>query len=804
MHNTNTKRSIVTPTTLVIFGATGDLMQKKIVPALFHLFRKQKLPALFNVIGFSRREISDEAFRKSIFNTLSDHTDISDTTCKKFCELFSYQQGFFEHTEAYQKLAKTLKERNEHWGVCPNTLFYLAVPPQQYESIFINLAASGLTNPCSPKEGWSRVLVEKPFGRDLKTAEKLDALLGKLFKEIQIYRIDHYLAKEMVQNILAFRFSNNLFEKIWDKNSIEKVEIRLWETIGVEDRGNFYDGLGALRDVGQNHLLQMMALLTMDHPKNFSAETIREKRSELLERLAVPSPKEIKTFTFRAQYDGYRNIRGISPGSITETYFAMRAHLLHPRWEGVPFILESGKRLDRQIKEAVITFRHPTACLCPNHEPHRKNTITIALEPEEKIIVSFWSKKPGLEFELQERDFSFLMRSAGTKNQYTKEYEKLLYDCIIGDQTLFVTSREVQAMWRYIDPIIKAWQKNSVPLAAYRPGSEKPIVESRRILEEAVPASIIPKKEIGIVGLGKMGGNMARRLIEKGWLVYGYNTTPDVTKNLEKEGLHGAYSLQEMMEKISSPRIVWLMVPASAKASAGKPAGKPVDEVLFGKNGLAKQLKKGDVVIDGGNSFYKDSVRRFKKLKRNGVHFVDIGVSGGPAGARYGASLMIGGEKKVFQALEPLCNDLAVSGGYQFFEGSGAGHFIKMIHNGIEYGMMQALAEGFTILKKSTYQLDLTRIADVYNHGSVIESRLIDWLKKALELYGKDLKNISGSVGHTGEGVWTVKTAKELNIKVKILEEALRFRIASKKNPSYTGKILSALRKQFGGHQAMK
>lgn len=779
------------PTVFVIFGATGDLMAKKITPALFHLFEKQKLPKLFQVVGVARREFSNEQFQDDIAQIVTQHTPkVDQQKLAQYLKLFSYQQGFFDKKQDYEKLAKALGGVDGAWQVCSNKLFYLAIPPQFYEIIFQNLAQSGLTKPCSEEEGWTRIIVEKPFGKDLKTAENLDALLGKLFKEIQIYRIDHYLAKEMVQNILAFRFSNNLFEKTWDKDSIEKVEIKLWEKIGAEDRGSFYDGVGALRDVGQNHLLQIVALLTMDHPVNFSAEIIREKRTEMVNMLTAPSKEEIQKFTFRAQYDGYQNIKGVEPRSITETYFKVRAYLAHPRWEGVPFILESGKRLKEQIKEAVITFRHPIPCLCSSDEAHYKNKITISLEPEEKITLAFWSKKPGLEFELEERDFSLLMREAGKKKQYTEEYEKLLYDCIIGDQTLFVTSREVQAMWKYIDPIIEAWQKDVVPLATYKADSEEPIIKSDWINKGAIPTKVIIKKEIGIVGLGKMGANLARRLIEKGWRVYGYNRSPEVTQNLEKEGLRGAYQLKEMVGKLSSPRIVWLMVPA----------GKPVNEVLFGKEGLVKQLKRDDIVIDGGNSFYKDSFARFKKLKKEGIHFIDVGVSGGPSGARYGASLMIGGEKKIFEKLKLLFADLAQEGGYQFFDGAGAGHFVKMAHNGIEYGMMQAIAEGFAVLKKANYKLDLTRVADVYNHGSVVESRLVDWLKKAFELHGQDLGDVKGSVEHTGEGEWTVKTAKEMIIETKIIEEALKFRINSEKNPSYSGKILSALREQFGGH----
>jgi 6-phosphogluconate dehydrogenase len=296
------------------------------------------------------------------------------------------------------------------------------------------------------------------------------------------------------------------------------------------------------------------------------------------------------------------------------------------------------------------------------------------------------------------------------------------------------------------------------------------------------------KREIGIVGLGKMGGNLARRLVEKGWLVVGWNRTATVTQALEKEGLRGAYSFKEFVQKLTPPRVIWIELPA----------GAVVEEAL---KELTPLLSAGDIVVDGGNSYFKDALRRAKTLAKKKIEFVDVGVSGGPGGARHGASLMIGGKRETFAKLEPLFYDLARENGYQFFAGYGAGHFVKMVHNGIEYGMMQALAEGFAILKKSKYKLDLTRVADIYNHGSVIESRLVGWLEKAFELHGEDLGDVSGSVKHTGEGAWTVKTVKEMKLKAKIIEGALQFRIQSEKNPSYTGKILSALRGQFGGHE---
>ncbi len=306
------------------------------------------------------------------------------------------------------------------------------------------------------------------------------------------------------------------------------------------------------------------------------------------------------------------------------------------------------------------------------------------------------------------------------------------------------------------------------------------------------------KKEIGIIGLGKMGGGIVLQLLEQGWSVHGHKRTKSTARELIEKGMRFADSPAELVVTISSPRVVWLMVPARDKTQKG--AGNPVDELLFGKEGIANLLVKGDIIIDGGNSFYKDSIRRSKRLSARGIKFIDVGFSGGPHGARHGGCLMIGGDEKTFRRLEPLFKALALPGGYQFFKGAGAGHFVKMVHNGIEYGMMQSIGEGFAILKKSKYKLDLARVADIYSTGSVIESRLTKWLMKALAQHGEDLRDVSGTVAHTGEGEWTAKAARELKVEAKIIEESFKFRVRSAKKPSYTGKVVSALREQFGGH----
>ncbi|MBI5913358.1 glucose-6-phosphate dehydrogenase [Candidatus Azambacteria bacterium] len=770
------------PTVFVIFGATGDLARRKIFPALFELKKKGALPDRFAVVAFSRREWDDAMFRDYVKGMLG--AENTDSEVAAFLKLIHFQHGTFEDKGSYDDLHGALARIDEEWKLCTNKLFYLATPPENYKNILAHLHRSGLTAPCSPEEGFTRVLVEKPFGKDLATAEALDALLGKLFKEEQIYRIDHYLGKEMLQNILHFRFSNNLLEDVWSNKYIKRVEVRLWEQKGVETRGAFYDGLGALRDVGQNHVLQMAALVAMEQPAAFTAEAVRVNRAAILETVKIFTTEEIKRHTFRAQYLGYRDIAGVKSDSTTETYFKTQLFFDHPRWQGVEFTLESGKRMKEQRKEVIVYFRHPRPCLCPDGG-HVQNTVHFTLEPKEEIRMNIWAKKPGLTNELAERALTFTYREASERVQYIEEYERLLVDAIAGDQMLFLSTNEVRAMWKFIDPIVHAWDKKAVVLASYAPDTSEAATQA----QYAERVAMMPKA-IGMVGLGKMGGGIAMQLLEKGWEVAGTTRDAEKAEKFKKNGMKIAADYADMVRRLPSPRVVWVMVPA----------GEATEETIFGKEGLAKHLEKGDILIDGGNSFYKDSIRRAKQLKKKGIRFVDVGVSGGPGGARRGACIMVGGERASYEYLHQLFADFTVSGGIGFFDGHGAGHFVKMVHNGIEYGMMQAIAEGFLILKKSKLKLDLARVADIYNSGSVIESKLINWLTEAFDVYGQDLKTISGSVKRTGEGDWTVKTAKELKVRAKVIEESVKFRKLSAKNPDYAGKVLSALRNRFGGH----
>jgi len=293
--------------------------------------------------------------------------------------------------------------------------------------------------------------------------------------------------------------------------------------------------------------------------------------------------------------------------------------------------------------------------------------------------------------------------------------------------------------------------------------------------------------KLGYIGLGKMGHNMVERLVEKGHEVFAFDVSEDARKLAEEVGAKPMDSIEHLIKSLEAPRLVWIMVPH-----------KSVDKVI---SKLLPNLEKGDVVIDGGNSFYKDSVRRAQDITGKGIKFLDVGVSGGPGGARKGACLMVGGEREDYKKFKPLFQDLSQDAGYSYMGRHGAGHFVKMVHNGIEYGMMQSIAEGFDLMGQSGFDLDLKEVSRLYNHGSVVESRLVGWLQDGFEEFGEAMEEVSGSVEQSGEGRWTSETAKELGVPAKVIDDAVQFRLDSKDNPSYIGKLLSAMRNQFGGHK---
>ena len=461
------------PTIFVILGITGDLAGRKLLPALLELFSKNLLPQRFAIVGFSRRTFSREEFRELIREHLNVRPgQFREEDIKHFLDHMTYEQGLFNDPVSYNRLAERLQTIDDRWGQCSNKIFHLSVPPNLYEGILTHLANSKLTLPCDDMTGWTRVLIEKPFGNDINTARSLDRMLGKLFKEKQIFRIDHYLAKEALQNILAFRFTNPIFESIWSRQHIDKVHIKLFEKGDLADRGAFYDDIGAVRDMGQNHMLAMLALIAMNKPTSFVTEAIRSERANILKYLKVIPRKLLKTSVVRGQYTGYLRERGVKPGSNTETYFRIRAEVGNARWKGVPFYLESGKALAESKTEIDVYFKESSQGILRRKSASGDipNILTFRIQPDEGIKLKFNVKTPGYGFDVEPKTLRFKYSDVSSfKDAIPNDYERLIRDAFSGDQTLFASTDEIIASWKFITPIIE--NLNILPLKLYEKGA---------------------------------------------------------------------------------------------------------------------------------------------------------------------------------------------------------------------------------------------------------------------------------------------------------------------------------------------
>jgi glucose-6-phosphate 1-dehydrogenase len=446
------------PTTLVVFGATGDLVKTKLFKAIVHLAGRGLLPS-FRVVAFGRRQMTDESYRQFLIDAVSGlgFGDFNALLSRTY-----YVEGLFEDRAAYVRLGRKLKEIDEReFSRCSNKIFYLAVPPALYEVLIQQLAASGLTIPCGGELGWTRILIEKPFGSNLKSAERLDLLLGKSFKEEQIFRIDHYLAKESLQNILTFRFANLIFGPLWSRRFIERVRIDFFEERMVGSRGAFYDSLGALLDVGQNHSLAMLSLIAMERPASQLVKDIHAARARVINHLTLRRPFSFQTIV-RGQYDGYRGEVGVSADSDSETYFSLETEIRNRRWRGVPFILRSGKALAESKVEISLIFK--------KNADGESNKLVFRIQPEEEIAIKFFARKAGLQGQGDQTEEKWLsFRPDEVSVGSPDAYERVLHDAILGDQTLFSSTAEVMAAWRFIGRVKKIWRK--IPLRIYKKGS---------------------------------------------------------------------------------------------------------------------------------------------------------------------------------------------------------------------------------------------------------------------------------------------------------------------------------------------
>ena len=485
------------PNIVVLFGATGDLAHRKVVPALYHLWAGDLLPERFALVCFGRRELSDDAMRQALRASLDQHArvkPIDETRWKSFAACISYVRGAFDDPASYAALATRLDAIDRSAGTSGNRLFYLATPASSFPEIVRGLGAAGLDHETT-ESGWRRIVIEKPFGRDADSAIKLNREVGKVFRESQVYRIDHYLGKETVRNILIFRFGNLIFEPIWHRRYIDHVQITVAEAIGVEGRGAFYEETGALRDILQNHLLQLLTLVAMEPPATLDAEALRDEKVKVLRAVRLIAPELVEGQVVRGQYGpgwvgatevpGYRSEPEVDAASETETFVAARFEIDDWRWAGVPFYLRAGKRLPKRATEIAIQFKDvPQRLFSPVGDDPEANLLVIRIQPDEGILLRFAAKVPGLGIDVRPVNMDFAYGSAFTVES-PDAYETLILDALLGDASLFTRADEVEAAWRIVDPIMESWLSGAEPtLPNYAAGTWGPEAADQLLTRE--------------------------------------------------------------------------------------------------------------------------------------------------------------------------------------------------------------------------------------------------------------------------------------------------------------------------------
>ncbi|HEY7135006.1 MAG TPA: glucose-6-phosphate dehydrogenase [Acidimicrobiia bacterium] len=477
--------SVAVSAALVVFGATGDLAHRKLYPALASLAGRHQLPRKLAIVGVARTEMNDDDFRDEVFKAVvaAGKDPAEQQAFENRDIIFRYVSGSFDDDDTYARLADVLNECDERHAISANRLYYLATVPQMFVRVAQGLGKVGLA---AEREGaFSRIIIEKPFGHDLDSARELNAQIHEVFDEHQIYRIDHYLAKETVQNILALRFANAIFEPLWNRRYVDHVQITVAEQLGVEHRGTFYEHAGALRDIVQNHVLQVLALTAMEPPASFEADPIRDEKVKALRSIRPFVPDHMEERVVRGQYtagivDGvevpaYRDEEGVSPSSKTETYLALELDIDNWRWAGVPFYIRTGKRLPKRMTEVVLRYKQVPFLPLPSTavDSVEPNEMVMRIQPDEGIELSFAAKVPGSPFRVRTQQLSFSY-SRSFAERAPEAYERVLFDALLGDPTLFIREDEVEQAWRIVQPLIDAFREGRVPLSFYPAGTWGP------------------------------------------------------------------------------------------------------------------------------------------------------------------------------------------------------------------------------------------------------------------------------------------------------------------------------------------
>ncbi len=471
-------RQMPDPCAVIIFGASGDLTRRKLMPSLFSLSCEGLLPDQFSIVGVARSKMSEDDFREKIKEGVEAHSRIKSSQCNKwdsFAKNVFYHRANYDDPQAYKSLNKLLAKIDKQVGGACNCLFYLSTPPSLYPVIVDQLGRAGLAK--QSEEVWRRIIIEKPFGHDLASATELNHQVHDVFNESQVYRIDHYLGKETVQNLLVFRFGNAIFEPLWNRNYIDHVQITVAEEVGLGSRAGYYDTAGVMRDMFQNHLLQLLSLTAMEPPAEFNATSLRDEKVKVLKAVQPIKPEEVAQYTVRAQYRTYRDEEGVASGTETPTFAAIKLFINNWRWRNVPFYLRSGKALAAKVTEISIQFRHVPHLMfpLPPGEQLPPNALNLCLQPNEGMNLRFETKVPGAGMRTRSVDMEFLYEQDFGENVLPDAYERLILDALHGDAALFTRSDEIELAWSLVDPILEGWAgKYASTLAFYELGAWGP------------------------------------------------------------------------------------------------------------------------------------------------------------------------------------------------------------------------------------------------------------------------------------------------------------------------------------------